>query len=122
MTDTYLEDVPEEIDKTQAEWDELSYHAQYYHANNLLEAQKKEKRSRTKRKQELSNKRQRKLGCKNCDENMVACLDWHHLNDDKDDTVADLIWNDRSVERIEAEMEKCIVLCANCHRKLHAEK
>jgi hypothetical protein len=59
-------------------------------------------------------------GCILCQENDPCCLDLHHHNDDKIASVATMLhyrW-----ERIEEEMKKCIILCANCHRKLHAGK
>jgi len=34
--DTYLETVPDYVNKTQQEWDELSYHSQYYYAKEAL--------------------------------------------------------------------------------------
>jgi hypothetical protein len=57
-------------------------------------------------------------GCSRCgyDEAHQA-LDFHHTNpDNKIDAVATLIQDCKSDEIIEAEVEKCEVLCANCHR------
>jgi hypothetical protein len=46
------------------------------------------------------------------------CLDFHHLFDKKfgiNSTAAG-----RSRKEFLIEFEKCVLLCANCHRKLHA--
>ena len=56
-------------------------------------------------------------GCCMCGEKDVACLDFHHLRD-KSAEIAKLIEND-NLTQIKIEINKCIVLCANCHRKLH---
>lgn len=61
----------------------------------------------------------REMGCNQCDESDPACLDFHHVTDTKEATVAKLLANDRSKERIRSEIERCRVLCANCHRKEH---
>lgn len=58
-------------------------------------------------------------GCSECGERNVACLDFHHGSDEKDDTVARMIVDRRSKEAIRSEMQKCTLLCANCHRKRH---
>jgi hypothetical protein len=47
----------------------------------------------------------------------LAAYDFHHLGD-KDASIGNLI-DGGSVESIEAEMSKCILLCANCHRIEH---
>ena len=47
----------------------------------------------------------------------VACLDFHHLRD-KEFNIANEIKN-LSIDNLKKEIDKCIVLCANCHRKLH---
>lgn len=65
---------------------------------------------------------QYKTKCAYCDEKHPACLDFHHTGD-KDASIADLA-NRKTLSKqqksaILAEMQKCIVLCSNCHRKLH---
>jgi len=63
-----------------------------------------------------------KLVCTRCPENHIACLDFHHLNpEDKDINVSQAVSAGWSFERIQQEIAKCEVLCANCHRKLHHE-
>jgi hypothetical protein len=59
-------------------------------------------------------------GCWHCSENEPCCLDLHHVGN-KDFTVA-LSINRVSTDLIWKEIEKCEVLCANCHRKVHAGK
>lgn len=59
------------------------------------------------------------LKCQNCPENHPYCLEFHHNNDDKDLSVSQLIANGYGKPTILKEINKCIVLCANCHRKLH---
>ena len=44
------------------------------------------------------------------------CLDWHHLDPTtKEFGVADSPRDNISWERILAEIEKCVLLCKNCH-------
>jgi hypothetical protein len=56
-------------------------------------------------------------GCAICGEKEPCCLDFHHLRD-KEFVVSAGV--DVSKERLFDEIDKCVVLCANCHRKLHA--
>ncbi|QEQ94929.1 hypothetical protein pEaSNUABM56_00140 [Erwinia phage pEa_SNUABM_56] len=58
-------------------------------------------------------------GCSLCPEKEFVALDLHHLDGEtKDANVSDLMR--RGSKKLIAEMEKCVVLCANCHRKVHA--
>ncbi len=60
------------------------------------------------------------LKCERCPENDPACLVFHHTNpEEKEVNVADAVKSGWGRERILAEVAKCIVLCANCHLKLH---
>ena len=60
------------------------------------------------------------LQCINCSENHIACLDFHHINkNNKESSVSNMVGIGNSVETIMKEIEKCIVLCKNCHAKIH---
>lgn len=60
-------------------------------------------------------------GCQVCDEGDVSCIDFHHKNPlDKEADVHYMIKNKWAPERIVTELKKCVPLCSNCHRKLHA--
>lgn len=46
-------------------------------------------------------------------------LDFHHLDAQiKEHTVAGMVG--KPLTAIAAEINKCVVLCANCHRRFHA--
>lgn len=60
------------------------------------------------------------LHCGRCPEDEPYCLDFHHKDPkEKETTMARAIHYGWSIERIEKEIAKCEVLCANCHRKVH---
>jgi transcription elongation factor Elf1 len=64
-----------------------------------------------------------KIGCSQCDESHVACLDFHHLDpEQKEFNLASMTSCGFALERVKAEIEKCVVLCKNCHAKLHWEE
>lgn len=58
--------------------------------------------------------------CCVCNENCWVCLDFHHLEDDKEFNIADGLRKNKTINKIKKEIDKCVVLCSNCHRKLHA--
>lgn len=71
-------------------------------------------------KQELV-KAARAKGCCKCGEMELCVLDFHHVDPKtKEYRVASIIRGRESLKRLRAELEKCIVVCANCHRKIHA--
>ena len=59
-------------------------------------------------------------GCIICGETTLCALDFHHTSNNKLDNIATLVANKGNFSKIVAEVEKCVVLCANCHRKVHA--
>lgn len=69
------------------------------------------------------NKYKSKLSCIECGESNIACLDFHHIDPtQKTRTVSQMVNRGCSEKRLLEEIDKCIVLCANCHRKLHCGK
>lgn len=62
------------------------------------------------------------IGCKRCGYNKCAeALEWHHPNQDKDNNPADLLSKRGFVcyYKYLEEIQKCELLCANCHREEH---
>ena len=60
------------------------------------------------------------LCCADCGERHSATLQFHHLNaEDKMFNIGDAVRNGIKLDRIKKEIEKCIILCANCHFKRH---
>ena len=66
--------------------------------------------------------RQFKTECKHCGETHPATLDFHHL-ENKEHGIGNLVNRNHLTDEIKRliliEINKCIVLCSNCHRKLH---
>jgi len=58
-------------------------------------------------------------GCVFCSEREPVALDFHHRGD-KEDCIATMIAHRRSWKRSVAEILKCVVVCASCHRKVTA--
>lgn len=50
----------------------------------------------------------------------IKALDFHHLNGDTKDFGLSERGMTRSWEKIKSEIDKCILLCANCHREVHS--
>lgn len=58
--------------------------------------------------------------CQKCGEVRSWCLDFHHKDPSiKDDKVSKLTSNRSNLQSILNEIDKCVVLCANCHRDFH---
>ena len=91
--------------------------ARHYAANKLSQLERN-KKNRELCFSEISEYKS-KHGCKNCGEKTSCCLDFHHPNDNKDGDVSDLA-NAGCRNKMWVEIEKCIIVCANCHRKIHA--
>lgn len=58
--------------------------------------------------------------CQNCGyKKSVYCLDFHHVNpEEKDFAIASVT---RRWEIIKRELDKCILVCRNCHGEIHEE-
>lgn len=60
--------------------------------------------------------------CVRCDEADPVVLEFDHIDrDTKDSPISQAIWANWSMKRLLAEIDKCQVLCANCHRRKTAQ-
>lgn len=50
----------------------------------------------------------------------IGALDFHHIDTDKKDFGLSLDGLTRSWMLIKNELDKCILVCSNCHREIHA--
>jgi len=111
------EDVDEEI---RGRWSELSVDQRWHYRNVAWNTERTLKR-RARRRERL-NERAADAGCSGCGESDPRCLDFHHREPaEKARSISELVTRGASTERLEAELENCVVLCANCHRERHAD-
>ncbi len=98
------------------------YHTRYmreiWYPKNKKKHQKmvaRNKRQRMDKFRELKSK----LKCNRCEEDDAACLDFHHSNPNEKEYGVGAMAKDFAWDKVLAEIEKCEILCANCHRKEH---
>lgn len=80
----------------------------------------KDRRSRVRAENvELMRRYKRLCGCSVCGEKEPVVLDLHHTDpEEKQADPSRLV--SASKETLKNEIRKCVVLCSNCHRKVHA--
>jgi len=93
---------------------------QHYEENNI--SLKEKQRLYIQQRREWFNEFKKTLKCIKCGENHIACLDFHHRDPkQKEFSIAGAVSHSNK-EKVIKELEKCDVLCANCHRKHHYEE
>ena len=50
----------------------------------------------------------------------LACFDFHHVDETKEASIAVLL-RKRPTDQLAKELRKCVLLCATCHRRKHAD-
>ena len=60
--------------------------------------------------------------CVDCGEKDVRVLDFDHVRGKKYKSVSKMLSGSHSIDRLIEEIKKCEVRCANCHRKITAER
>lgn len=89
-----------------------------YYRSNPEPAKQRNRLQRSKLRTRLAE--WKKQGCQVCGyKRCLAAIDPHHLRD-KEINIGDIAARTFSLDRLERELEKCVPLCANCHRELHA--
>ena len=63
--------------------------------------------------------RLKSVGCACCGESDTVCLDFHHYDqNEKEFNMSSAIT--KPVNKLIEEASKCVVVCSNCHRKIHS--
>jgi len=60
--------------------------------------------------------------CVDCGETDIVVLEFDHIGDDKQFSISDAVRHGYGMAKIKAEIAKCEVRCANCHRKKTYER
>lgn len=64
----------------------------------------------------------KKHPCIDCGESDIVVLDFDHVKDEKFMGVSRMINSVYKWSRIQQEIEKCVIRCANCHRRKTARQ
>ena len=92
------------------------YHKKWYANNKVKRFAEIKKRERVIKDQFLEYKSKKK--CERCEESHPRALDFHHMRNKKLN-ISTMSSDGYSLKSIMAEIEKCRILCANCHRIEH---
>ena len=100
---------------------QAGYSKAYYEKNKKEVIHKINVRKKTHKAWFVNYKKQ--LSCTVCGESRHATLDFHHTDPKKTNKKVHKLISDGSTKtRILKEIEKCVVLCSNCHRVHHEEE
>jgi len=95
-----------------------TYQRKYYSARKAQALERNRRRKKNARRFLWDRKREQP--CVQCGESDIRCLDFHHRGDERKAAgLALLATNGAAIRTLERELEKCIVLCKNCHAKEH---
>lgn len=113
-----------EIRKERCRVCDKEYHDEYYSKNRDKEIQ----RSGVAR--DIARNRNREYlidylanhPCIDCYETDIVVLEFDHITNNKYKSIAEMAWSCHSIKSIEKEIAKCVVRCANCHRRKTAKQ
>lgn len=98
-----------------------TYSKKYYEKNKKDVIQKINAKKKVHRTWFVNYKKQ--LACVTCGFDHPAALDFHHVERKKSNRkVHELVGDGNTKKRILEEIEKCVVLCSNCHRVHHHDE
>jgi len=94
------------------------YHSEYDKRPEVKEKRRLLRQQRCKRNKEYVLSFM--TSCISCGESDPIVIDFHHLNEnEKEYGISQLIQTNSSISKIKNEIDKCVCLCSNCHRKVH---
>ena len=114
---------PEDVDLPDGtEWADLSqdqrWHYRHVERNTRLSLERRQRHRRW-----LKSLKRESDGCRDCKAADPVCLDYHHLDSgEKTMAINEMVLYGFSKSRISEEISKCVLLCANCHRKVHSSR
>jgi hypothetical protein len=82
----------------------------------LIEAVRKRRKKVRQMAMDMAGAKCQLCGYQKCAE----ALEFHHLDNDRKDFSISNSGHSRSWARVKDEIEKCVLLCANCHREVHS--
>lgn len=91
--------------------------AAYYAANR--EKHKKEATERNARQQAKYMKWKQTLSCQSCSEDYGPCMAFHHVDPALKEFEISTGLGRYGVNKLLDEIRKCVVVCSNCHIKIH---
>jgi len=87
--------------------------------NEIIKRSKIHNKNNTFKAQEIIDSFKENKKCEKCGYNEYKCaLDFHHIDSSKKNFNIST-GGRKSLERLKNEIEKCILLCSNCHRTFH---
>lgn len=89
------------------------------HYNKNKEKYFEREKGYVKIKQDKINVLKSECGCKKCGDKRYYVLNFHHIDPSKKEFGVSNYLNRVSWGVIEKEIEKCIILCSNCHDEFH---
>jgi predicted HNH restriction endonuclease len=96
------------------------YKKRHYENNKASHLERSARNKRIRRKEWAAFKASQK--CTKCGIQHPALMDFHHVVRDGDKQSVNRLVADGRFKRAMEEVQKCIPLCANCHRLLHWEE
>ena len=95
------------------------YHKDYYKIPENREKRLQKERVASLKNRDLYREWKTTLTCSVCSEGESCCMEMHHKDPlGKEFSVSKV--SNKSFKRAIKESEKCVCLCSNCHKKVHA--
>jgi hypothetical protein len=83
--------------------------------------QRLSEKSKLRRERNKSFVHEKMTPCIVCGESDPIVIDFHHLDETKKENgISQMMQSNYSLQKIQEELNKCVCLCSNCHRRVHA--
>jgi len=119
----YYHENSKKINEVSKRWRDNTPEKQKEYSIKYRERKAKTDKQRRERVKKYVNYYKLSKGCAICGyRKCVEALVFHHIdNGNKKFDVASVAKNGANIERIKNEIDKCMVLCSNCHAELHTK-